>query len=86
MVVIRAGPIGERLMRGMCCFQVSLIGIFAPLDFLEARERARGDRLIGLARWQYDRIHKDMKYDLEVDTSRSTPMQCATLIREKLSL
>lgn len=30
-------------------FEVFLVGIFAPLDVLEARERGRGDRLIGLA-------------------------------------
>src|SRR5689334_18343600 len=34
------------------------VGVFAPLDVLEARERARGDRLIGLARGQYDRVHR----------------------------
>jgi hypothetical protein len=28
---------------------------------LEARERRRGDRLIGLARWQYDRLHTGMR-------------------------
>lgn len=67
-------------------FDVFLVGVFAPLDVLEARERERGDRLIGLARWQYDRVHKDMKYDLEVDTSRATPMECAELIRRKFRL
>ncbi len=30
-----------------------LVGLFAPLDVLESRERARGDREVGLARWQY---------------------------------
>ncbi len=33
-------------------FAVHLVGLFAPLDVLEARERQRGDRAIGLARWQ----------------------------------
>ena len=67
-------------------FDLFLVGVFAPLDVLEARERERGDRLIGLARWQYDRVHKDMRYDLEVDTSRATPMECAELIRQKFRL
>jgi chloramphenicol 3-O phosphotransferase len=67
-------------------FELHLVGVFAPLDVLEARERRRGDRLIGLARWQYDRVHKDMKYDLELDTSKATPIECANLIRQKFRL
>jgi chloramphenicol 3-O phosphotransferase len=62
------------------------VGVFAPLDILEAREAARGDRMIGLARWQYDRVHKGMTYDLEVDTNRQTAMECAELIRNKFGL
>jgi len=31
-------------------FELHLVGVFAPLAVLEARERARGDRMIGLAR------------------------------------
>ena len=66
--------------------EVVRVGVFAPLEILEAREAARGDRMIGLARWQYDRVHKDMTYDLEVDTSRATAMECAELIRNKFGL
>jgi chloramphenicol 3-O phosphotransferase len=62
------------------------VGVFAPLDILEAREATRGDRMIGLARWQFDRVHKDMTYDLEIDTSRATAMQCAEMIRNKFGL
>jgi chloramphenicol 3-O phosphotransferase len=70
----------------LSAFEVFLVGVFAPLDVLEARELERGDRLIGLARWQYYRVHKDMKYDLEVDTSRATPLECADLIKQKFGL
>jgi chloramphenicol 3-O phosphotransferase len=67
-------------------FEVFHVGVFAPLDVLEERERQRGDRLIGLARWQYDRVHRDMTYDLTVDTSRATPLECAESIRSKFGL
>jgi chloramphenicol 3-O phosphotransferase len=70
----------------LSAFDVFMVGVFAPLDVLEARERQRGDRLIGLARWQYDRVHKGMTYDLEVGTSRATPMECAELIKRKFRL
>jgi chloramphenicol 3-O-phosphotransferase len=43
---------------------------------------ARGDRDIRLARWQYDRVHRNASYDLEIDTSVSSPLQCAKLILE----
>jgi chloramphenicol 3-O phosphotransferase len=62
------------------------VGVFAPLEILEAREAGRDDRMIGLARWQFDRVHKDMTYDLEVDTSHATAKQCAELIRNKFGL
>ncbi|ACI50379.1 Chloramphenicol phosphotransferase family protein [Gluconacetobacter diazotrophicus PA1 5] len=65
---------------------VHLVGLFAPLAILEARERARGDRRIGLARWQYDRVHRGMAYDLELDTVRMTPGQSAHSIRDAFGL
>jgi len=70
----------------LSAFEFYTVGVFAPLDVLETRERLRGDRLIGLARWQFDRVHKDIFYDLEVDTSIATPIACARRIREKFGL
>lgn len=67
-------------------FKVHVVGLFAPLDVLEAREQARGDRLIGLARWQYGRVHKGMKYDLEIDTSVAAPQECAERIKAAFGL
>jgi chloramphenicol 3-O phosphotransferase len=63
-----------------------LVGLFAPLEVLEARERARGDREIGLARWQYGRVHRDIDYDLKIDTALATPAACARLICEAFGL
>ena len=62
------------------------VGVFAPIDVLEARERERGDRLVGLARWQYDRVHHRKRYALEIDTGNATPMECATLIKQLFGL
>ena len=67
-------------------FDVSFIGIFAPLAVLEERERRRGDRMIGLARWQYDRVHSGMSYDLEIDTSTDAPANCACQIKNAFGL
>jgi chloramphenicol 3-O phosphotransferase len=63
-----------------------LVGLFAPLDVLEARERARGDREIGLARWQFGRVHHGMIYDLELHTVAAGPDECARLICDAFGL
>lgn len=62
------------------------VGVHAPLDVLESREKARGDRLIGLARWQFPRAHGRITYDLEVDTSSASPGACAHAIRDRFDL
>lgn len=67
-------------------FTLRTVGVFAPLDVLEARERERGDRLIGLARWQYDRVHRGRRYDLELDTSQATATECAERIKHRFGL
>jgi chloramphenicol 3-O phosphotransferase len=67
-------------------FELFRVGVFAPLDVLEARESAREDRLPGLARWQFERVHEGVAYDIEVDTSRLTPPECAHLIQQRFQL
>ena len=72
--------------RRLASHDFKVIGVKAPLDVLEAREKARGDRLIGLARWQFPRVHEGILYDLEVDTSRASPEACARAIRDRFDL
>jgi chloramphenicol 3-O phosphotransferase len=97
LVVIRTGVVARRALQGIGSVRthygdlaaehhVSFVGVFAPLDVLEARERLRGDRRIGLARWQYERVHKNDVYDLELDASRATPLECATIIKQRFQL
>ena len=70
----------------LSAFDLHLVGVMAPLEVLEAREAQRTDRLPGLARWQYERVHQDICYDLEVDTSRFTPLECARRIQQQFRL
>ena len=67
-------------------FDVRLVGLFAPLEVLEQRERTRGDREIGLARWQFGRVHQGMVYDLEIDTAVATPEENARRICQAFRL
>jgi chloramphenicol 3-O phosphotransferase len=62
------------------------VGLVAPLAVVEAREAARGDRTLGLARWQHDKVHAGMAYDLELDTSLSAPEALAVRIKAAFAL
>lgn len=62
------------------------VGVHCPLAVLEAREKARGDREIGLARWQFPRVHAGMQYDMEVDTGSATAAECAAAIAARLGI
>lgn len=44
------------------------VGTHCPLKICEAREKWRGDRIIGMARSQFNDVHSGMTYDLEVNT------------------
>ncbi len=57
-----------------------LVGVHCPLAELERREAARTDRSIGLAKFQWARVHAHQLYDLEVDTSTQNQKECAEKI------
>lgn len=63
---------------------VLFVGVHCPLDELVRREQARGDRPSGLAAHQYELVHRHGDYDLECDTSTSSPRDCAQQIKEFL--
>lgn len=69
------------LLHQQCAF---FVGVQCSLDVIEQRERARGDRPIGQARAQFDRVHAHGIYDLLVDSALSTPEECALLIKHHL--
>jgi chloramphenicol 3-O phosphotransferase len=56
------------------------VGVRCPISVLEAREKVRGDRRVGMARSQVDRVHEGKPYAMEVDTSIHSPEGCATEI------
>ena len=61
-----------------------LIGIRCLVDVIEQRERERKNRTLGSARLQFDVVHAFIYqcggYDLEIDSSESTPDQSAAKI------
>ena len=67
-------------------YDLRLVGLFAPLAVLQDRERARGDRDIGLAKGQIERVHNGRSYDLELDTAHASPSELAKQICDAFDL
>lgn len=62
-------------------FRVYSIGITCDVVVLENRALLRGNRPLGLARWQIPLIHEGIRfYDLMIDTTYSTIQESAQLI------
>jgi chloramphenicol 3-O phosphotransferase len=83
--VMLGSEVGEyrRLLSGHALY---LVGVHAPLEIIEERERARGDRMIGLARWQFDKVHRGIAYDMEISSADETAASCAVRIRDAFDL
>jgi len=60
--------------------KVVFVAVRCSIETLESREKARGDRSVGMARYQYDRVHSHGVYDLEVDTSIMSLETCISTI------
>jgi chloramphenicol 3-O phosphotransferase len=63
-----------------CDLPAFLVGVRCPLAVVEEREKARRNRTLGQARAQFEVVHGAGIYDVEVDTSRLTPEECAAQI------
>jgi len=73
-------------------FPVWLVGLSCPLETVHQRAAARTDRswwpsYLPVATWMFDEVHEHTLgiYDVEVDTSRLTPAECAIQIKQVLA-
>ena len=57
-----------------------LIGVHCNAEELKRREGQRGDRALGMAIGQLDKVHAHDSYDFEVDTTATDPTTCAAQI------
>jgi chloramphenicol 3-O phosphotransferase len=76
----------EECFAALGAARIFYVGVRCPVEVLEKRELDRGDRRIGMGRWQADHVHEGMRYDLELDTSILSPLQCAHRILEAAGL
>ena len=68
--------------------EVLFVGVHCSEDELERRERERGNRRIGRAKEQLQDglVHALGIYDLEVDTTNRTALECAEEVKRRLDL
>lgn len=70
-------------------FPSLFVGVHCPLEIIEKRERDRGDRPLLSARGQYEIVHKDVHYDLEVNSHYESTQEIiekiAAAMEEKLT-
>ncbi|WP_217209610.1 chloramphenicol phosphotransferase CPT family protein [Streptomyces sp. AC550_RSS872] len=63
---------------------VVLVKVHCAPEELERRERERGDRPAGLAAAQSAQVHAHGVYDVDCDTTHTTPQECARRIKDFL--
>ncbi|MDZ4288273.1 MAG: AAA family ATPase [Prosthecobacter sp.] len=74
----------DEIATALTGIQVYFVKVSCPLDELERREQARGDRQIGFARMQLDLVHNFCGYDAEVDTHQSSVDQNVETLKQLL--
>lgn len=72
--------------RRLAAFDTVFVGLTAPLAAIEAREAGRGDRMIGLARAQFGRVHVGIDDDLTLEMDALSASAAARILCEKLGL
>ncbi|MFE7525306.1 chloramphenicol phosphotransferase CPT [Kitasatospora sp. NPDC057542] len=70
----------ERLRGHLEGLEVLWVGVRCDPEIAAGREVARGDRVAGMAASQAEVVHKDVVYDVEVDTGTTESIECARII------
>lgn len=58
------------------------VGVHCDPAVAAERERGRSDRIVGMATSQAQLVHAGMAYDVEVDTSETSAVECARHIAQ----
>jgi chloramphenicol 3-O phosphotransferase len=58
------------------------VGVRCDPAVAAERERGRGDRVTGMAVLQAQTVHAGIEYDIEVDTTKTSAMECAQRIAQ----
>lgn len=72
----------EDLATLLAPFDLLFVGVHASLPDLQRREAARGDRQIGSAEHDFNNLHSNFSYDVEVSSSDRTVEENVALVLE----
>lgn len=70
----------ERVRAGLEGLRVLWVGVRCAPEVAAAREAERGDRPAGMAAGQATVVHQGVRYDVEVDTSSASAVDCARTV------
>jgi chloramphenicol 3-O phosphotransferase len=76
----------DRLRSALGGLRVVWVGVRCDLEVAVAREVARPERTQGMASSQAMIVHEGVHYDLQVDTTTNTALECATTIADNLAV
>ena len=79
-VFLSGGASQARLRTALEGLTVVWVGVRCAAAVAEVRELQRGDRIIGQARDQVERVHRGVRYDIVVETDNATPGDSARAI------
>jgi len=71
----------KKLLQG---YKVLYVGINAPIEIIQKREKSRGDRIIGSGLAQFRKVHEGISYDLNIDTHKESLESNVKTILSKL--
>lgn len=75
----------EESLNTFAAYRTYYVGVYCEDDEMARREIQRGDRYSGWARGSQLYAHLDCKYDLWIDSTHSTPHECALLLQQYLN-
>ncbi|NKB69859.1 MAG: chloramphenicol phosphotransferase [Candidatus Latescibacteria bacterium] len=84
-VVLEEEALVAEAVKALWDQEAFLLGVHCNAAELARREKERGDRSVGMAQGQLERVHAHGIYDFEVDTTAIPALDCARQIAEFLA-
>jgi len=85
-VFLGGGVSQSRLRLALSDLKVLWVGVHCDPEVASSRESSRTDRIKGMARTQSAIVHIGVNYDVEVDTSVLSALDCARVILQRMHL
>jgi chloramphenicol 3-O phosphotransferase len=85
--VFLSGGVSQcRLSSALSDLKVLWVGVHCDPEVASSRELSRANRVRGMARTQSGIVHEGVSYDIEVDTSDMSALECAHVILQGMNL